>query len=100
MHAQPAPASTQDQQSHNPCCDLLISGVDSFINSFENATAVELDGATLRLLTAADVYGLGLASMSALHVSEPTGPELDCLCSMRLWNCREPVKQLLQLRVR
>ena len=38
-----------------------------------NATTLELDGATLRLSDASQVYGLSKAGMSALHVSFLTG---------------------------
>ncbi|KAI7838089.1 hypothetical protein COHA_008098 [Chlorella ohadii] len=44
----------------------------SFIGDLSNTTAIppiELDGATLRLVTANEVYGLSLAGMSALHIT-------------------------------
>lgn len=51
------------------------AGPASFINDLSNTTAfppIELDGATLRLATSNEVLGLGLAGMSALHVSGGT----------------------------
>ncbi|PRW32499.1 hypothetical protein C2E21_8296 [Chlorella sorokiniana] len=50
----------------------IYTGPSSFIGDLGNTTAfppIELDGATLRLATANEVYGLGLAGMSALHIT-------------------------------
>lgn len=51
------------------CPSFCRPGPESFHNTFSNITAIELPGATLRLVTAADMFGLGLAKMAALHVS-------------------------------
>ena len=48
------------------------AGPADFIGDLSNTTLIpplELDGATLRLATSNEVFGLGLAGMSALHVS-------------------------------
>lgn len=51
------------------CPTLLCTGPESFISTFDSLPAIDLPGATLRLVTADDSYGLSLTGMSALHVS-------------------------------
>lgn len=61
--------------THPPPPPRCPAGPASFINDLSNTTAfppLELDGATLRLATSNEVLGLGLAGMSALHVSGGT----------------------------
>lgn len=58
------------------CClatahaQLTYTGPESFVNSFESVgNLLELDGATAKLVTAGEVYGINVAGLSAARIT-------------------------------
>lgn len=67
----PSPPLTTPRHLAPPISATLTAGPSAFVGDLSNTTLIpplELEGATLRLATSNEVYGLSLAGMSALHV--------------------------------
>lgn len=88
-----APAGARPDLAHPHVARVLFAaGPGAFFGSLANETLIPplyLDGATLRLVTSNESYGLGLAGMSALHVSarRTSGPAR-CMPQRRMRACQ------------